>query len=306
MSKIKFAETLRRLIDESPYAHNRTAIWKSLNISSAALSQYLSGSSRPRFEVLVDLAKFFDVSLDELVLGKRSGGSTSDESRSLIHHVVWSLDDMRGAAGQQAWLVSRVGEVLASRLKEEVDRVARAESYAGMFTDREILILESHSTDTGVITRSLEFDLVKSGDEILPGRFGGVVAQNIQHDPPRRYRFLVDQRTVDTGAARDFLRVLSRLVDGDAEILKRVEIRAALQPIFGAMTYLKLDREGLRLESPVLAANAERFTTEDGHLVLHTASNRDLAGDYPCDPVEASELLGALEKTWETAIPVTK
>ena len=89
--EIRFPEVLSRLIEGSPYKRNRRPIWEALNITSAALSQYMSGQSRPKFETVVALADFFGVSLDHLILGKEETKPSDESAKPFVRYVDWAL-----------------------------------------------------------------------------------------------------------------------------------------------------------------------------------------------------------------------
>src|SRR5579863_5608165 len=61
MVEIKLSETLTLLVNKSSYS--RHEICAALSISPSALSQYLHGIAVPSLPKLVELARFFNVSL---------------------------------------------------------------------------------------------------------------------------------------------------------------------------------------------------------------------------------------------------
>jgi transcriptional regulator with XRE-family HTH domain len=67
--EVKLGQMLDKLIEDRGYSRNRRKILRALEISPAALSQYVRDQTRPSFSKLLALAGFFDVSLDYLVYG---------------------------------------------------------------------------------------------------------------------------------------------------------------------------------------------------------------------------------------------
>ncbi len=59
--EVKFGQMLDTLIERRGYSRNRKKILRSLEISAAALSQYVREQTRPSFHKLLALADFFDV-----------------------------------------------------------------------------------------------------------------------------------------------------------------------------------------------------------------------------------------------------
>ncbi|SER16696.1 helix-turn-helix domain-containing protein [Neolewinella agarilytica] len=47
---------------------NNAALAKMLNISRSQVGNYMTGTSAPKIETLIQLAEFFDVNLDDLIL----------------------------------------------------------------------------------------------------------------------------------------------------------------------------------------------------------------------------------------------
>ena len=65
--EIKFGQMLETLIERAGYSRNRKKILTNLDISGAALSQYIHEQTWPSFGKLLAIADFFGVSLDYLL-----------------------------------------------------------------------------------------------------------------------------------------------------------------------------------------------------------------------------------------------
>src|SRR4051812_42344129 len=61
--EVKLESILARLIERDGYSRNRKPILDSINVTAAALSQYVRGRTRPSFDKLLALSSFFDVTL---------------------------------------------------------------------------------------------------------------------------------------------------------------------------------------------------------------------------------------------------
>lgn len=298
---IRFHEVLRSLIEKNSYKRNRAPIWRALNISSAALSQYVSGEARPRLEVLVSLAEFFGVSLDYLVLGKRSEPQISDESRVMVRHFDGAVANLRSEVGMQAWLTARVAEALSSKVQSEVEKVTKSPNFvAGIVSDEDMLVLEQNSYSTDVLTRDLQFDLVIAGGEFALGTFSQVVARNLMLPEPRGYRFLIERSPRWKFAVAQFKEMLCNRLNVGPERLAHCEFRSTTSRILGGLTIYKLDVDQLRIDAPMLLFGLESFMTADHQLVFTTRPNAILSGDILHSSAEASATLLAFQEMWDT------
>jgi transcriptional regulator with XRE-family HTH domain len=267
--KIRFPEILSKLIDESPYRKNRRVICDKLAISTTALSQYVNGHSLPRPEIMVDLASFFGVTLDYLMLGKDvSRPAPSDESRSMQRYLDWALADVQAKVGQRAWLTTRVGQALAEHIDEAVDRVTGAYAgRAGMLTTDEQLILEHYAKRTLMLTPHLTYDVIAvDNEEVTAGRFGHVVAENLMADPPRPYAIMVPQDLARglTDSIHAFRRLLADELLVPQERLQHWEVRVTTAPMLVGSCFYELDIEELRNHEPTLVVALHDFLTPDG------------------------------------------
>ena len=80
--EVKLETMLDSLIERGGYSRNRQPILDSINVTAAALSQYVRGPTRPSFDKLVALADFFGVSLDYLVYGEPTSTATPSPGTS--------------------------------------------------------------------------------------------------------------------------------------------------------------------------------------------------------------------------------
>lgn len=303
-SPIKFQEVLTELVESSPFKSNRKPIWQALNITSAALSQYLQGQARPRLEVLVALADFFGVTLDYLLLGREAPRET-DESRSVARYVDWALADVQAKVGKQAWLTTRVGAILADQVKIAVEEaVASDPGFAGMATDDELLALERYSTETRIFTRHLAYNVISVGENLAAARFGHSVAANLMSNPGRPYQFLLpggERRTLEP-LIHGFTRLLRDELGVTAERLRLFcSFRFTDSAFLSGGCFYRLDRPALEREQPAVALAFERYINEHGWLGYSMHPNAETTGDvlYGVDQVPAG--LEAFAQMWSLA-----
>lgn len=194
--EVRFHQVLSELIANSPYNNHRRAIWEHAGITSAALSQYVLGRARPRFETLCLLADFFGVTLDFLIMGKETPRGAI-ESQSMAHYVDWTLADVRERTSAHTWFVTRIGHALAN----QIDEIAKGVSFAGhqageVISDNEMVRLERLSTHCKLITANLHHDLLSVEGVTVAGRFARVAAENIRNGC--RYQYLLPRGVTES------------------------------------------------------------------------------------------------------------
>ena len=96
--EVKFGRMLESLIEHGGYSRNRKRISSRLGISGAALTQYIRQQNWPSFTRLLAIADFFDVSLDYLVYGQPSGGSSLTDYGPLYRYFDHALADVQARA----------------------------------------------------------------------------------------------------------------------------------------------------------------------------------------------------------------
>jgi len=264
--EVKFQEMLAALIAGSPYNTNRRAIWEHVGISSAALSQYVLGRARPRFETLCLLADFFGVSLDYLVRGREPSGTASvlvDERDVMARHVDWTIADVRERASAHAWFVSRIGQAIAEKMDEvALDVLPLSPRSGDILTDNEVVRLECLSVHSKMIAPNLQLDLVSANDRVLPGRFARIAAANLNRG--RQYQILLPG---DVGwswspvihAYRRLLTEMGVLADG----MKRYRCFVTDQPVFTGVYLYKIDLVTLGREDPYFYEAIQPYVSED-------------------------------------------
>ena len=77
--EVKLGEMLESLIERGGYNRNRKKILSALDISAAALSQYVREQTRPSFGKLLAIADFFDVVVAEELRRMQERGRTEEQ-----------------------------------------------------------------------------------------------------------------------------------------------------------------------------------------------------------------------------------
>ncbi|MDX3579187.1 helix-turn-helix transcriptional regulator [Streptomyces sp. FL07-04A] len=305
--ELKFSETLGNLIDNGGYRRNRGKICETVGISSAALSQYLSGRTTPSFDTLVRLADFFNVSLDFLVFGQQRAANELDYG-PLARYVDLSLSRVQHRAEQQAALVARVGGIIAEHIDravtQAVENGARG-SAPGMITDDETLIIEEYSEETLLISMNLQYDLIDlPGDGAeAAGRFFPVVARNVAAG--RTYQFLLPGAT-----GRDwrplvskFRSLLSEHTSGE-QATTNCQFAVSSAPLFAGMGVYRLNVDLLRQEHPLLLEQLGRFLQQDGWMGYAIPPSSDFTADALFDEDHLKNARTQFATAWKSATRV--
>jgi transcriptional regulator with XRE-family HTH domain len=82
MDPVNFHKVLRELRLEENLTQED--ISNLLHIDRSNIANYERGKRLPSIESLIKIAEFFDVSLDYLILGKRSGGQRGEETEVVV------------------------------------------------------------------------------------------------------------------------------------------------------------------------------------------------------------------------------
>lgn len=87
-----------------------------LGLKNVAFSEWKSGKSKSFRKYLIEIAKFFDVSLDYLVYGKEDTGTATDDVKELLHYYSTLSDIDKGKVIEKA---ETLAELAAERESKE-------------------------------------------------------------------------------------------------------------------------------------------------------------------------------------------
>jgi transcriptional regulator with XRE-family HTH domain len=276
---VKLGETLGTLIEQGGFRRNRGRICEAVEVSPAALSQYLGSRTRPSFEVLVRLADFFGVSLDYLVYGDQVRSTPAPDYGPLVRYVDVSLSRVQDKAQQHAAIVSKVGRILSEQVDDAVREALASStiSSAGLLSADDTWILESYAEESLLITLNLDYDVIAlpGGEDEAAGKFLPVVAQNIADR--RRYRFLLPhQLDVDW---KDLVTRMRRLLMDhcSADLVNRYcQFRSTDASIFTGTVIYKIDIDAIRTRLPAFFQVVSEFIDDDGWLSYSISSSEQL------------------------------
>jgi len=265
--EIKLGQTLTALIEQGGYRRNRRKICDAVQISPAALSQYLGARTRPSFDVLMRLADFFDVSLDYLVYGEQVRSAPMPDYGPLVRYVDISLSRVQDRTQQHTAIVSKVGRILSEQVDDAVrDAFASTEgSSAGLLPADDTLLLESYATESQLLTMNLGYDVIAlpGGEGEAAGKFLPVVAQNITDQRP--YRFLLPNR-LDVNWKELVARMRRLLADhcSSEAVNRHCQFRSTDAPIFTGTGIYRVDLAAIRSQRPAFFESVSDFVDDEG------------------------------------------
>jgi transcriptional regulator with XRE-family HTH domain len=300
--EVKFGQMLETLIERRGYSRNRKRILSALDISAAALSQYVREQTRPSFSKLLALADFFDVTLDYLVYGQASRSETQYEP--VVRYVDHALADVQARGSRHSAIVARIGRVLADQINEVASELASAPTAAreGLVQDDEMLRLERYCLHVDIVSLNLEFDVIQVEGGAAAGRFLNVVANNLQMGS--RYRFLVPaEEEVSAGTVTAFRSLLAAQVGGD-QVHENCAFRCTRMPLMTGIALYRLNADVLEMAEPALYAQFAPHMSEAGWLGCVIRPNGDSNSDMLMDSVHIGRAQAAFDALWISGRPL--
>ncbi|MGW4242618.1 helix-turn-helix domain-containing protein [Nocardia sp. NPDC004722] len=307
MREIKFAATLKHLIEAGDYSGNRKQLSIDLGITTAALSQYLKGQNNPSVDKLVAIADLFGVSLDYLMFGEDNvagSGGTLDYG-PIARYMEASLASARTDAAVQTAFVAKIGTILAQRIGAAAqDAAKRPLTFAGMLDHYQALELEQFSLESLVAAMDLAEDLVtvEVGIEqgVAAGNFLAVVAQNIARK--RRYHFVLSPDMPDREYYVEQFRGLLEQQNLSRSEIDRCTFSVAAESFYSGFCLFRLDVAQLRKNSPILYQSVVEYIGSDGWIGFTESPNSDYVGVSLMDARHRA----LASATWNRLNPETK
>jgi transcriptional regulator with XRE-family HTH domain len=300
--EVKFGYMLERLIERGGYKRNRIKILRALDISPAALSQYVRGQTRPSFAKLLAMANFFDVSLDYLVYGQPT--SSLIDYGPLYRYVDHALASVQARSSRHSAIAARIGRVLADRIDAVAGELAAAPTAAreGLVRDDEALRLEGYCHEGDILSLNLEFEAIHVEKGVAAGRFLPVVAANLGRGAV--YRFLVSGIDQDWDSTVDACRrMLAAQVGGD-RVRENCAFRRTDAPVMTGAALYKLDAIGLQAQEPALYVQISDYIGEDGWFGYVIRANDDSNSDMLMDPAHTRRAQAAFNALWSSSTAV--
>lgn len=297
--EVKFGQMLDTLIERRGYSRNRKKILHALDISPAALSQYVREQTRPSFTKLLALADFFDVSLDYLVYGQAARSETHYEP--VVRYVDHALADIQARTSRHSAMVARVSRILADQIDHVAGELARSPTAAGegLVQDDDMLRLERHCLRADIISLDLEFDVIQVEGGVAAGRFLDVVAGNLQLGS--KYRFLVPSDELGLESSINAFRgLLVEQVGGD-QVQENCAFKTTKVPLMTGIALYNLNVDVLEMAEPVLHAQFRPYIDDGDWLGCAIRPNSESNSDTLMDKNHVGRSRIAFEALWSSA-----
>jgi transcriptional regulator with XRE-family HTH domain len=291
---------LDSLIERGGYSRNRQPILDSINVTAAALSQYVRGRTRPSFDKLVALADFFDVSLDYLVYGEPT--SATIDRDPVARYVEQALMNVRSRTERHSDLVARIGRLLMERIDDVADEVleSRSAGVEGLIEAEEIRRVERICLQADIMATDLGPNIINlEGDEAVPGQFFPVVIDNLTRGTA--YRFLLTGTLTTRSPVVTRLReLISDAVGGD-RLHEYCSFRTSSWPVTGAAVLYRLDRSTFASKEPAIFTQVRNYLHENTWLGYLNRPSKESNADMLMDPINVDRTLRAFDTLWNVA-----
>ena len=298
--EVKFGQMLESLIEHGGYSRNRKRITSRLGISGAALSQYIRQQTTPTFSKLLAIADLFDVSLDYLVYGQPTGASLTDYG-PLYRYVDHALADVQARGSRHTAVVARIGRMLADQIDTVAQELAATPTAVreGLMQDEELLRLERYCRQCDLVNLNLEFDVIQSEGELVPGRFLSVVAANLEKGAA--YRFILPQDKQWDAHVKACRQFLARQIGGD-RVRQNCAFRLTAAPVVTGILLYRLDTTRLQAEEPAFYAQVCDYLSDDDWLGCVIRPNDDSNSDMLMDAAHVRRARSAFNLMWSSGI----
>ena len=299
--EVKLGQMLDRLIQDRGYERNRKKISRALDVSAAALSQYVGDQTRPSFYKLLALADFFEVSLDYLVYGLPARGGGEVDHEPALRFVDLALSDVQARTSRHSAIVGRIGRVLADRIDDVAAELTVAPTAAreGLVQDDEMLRLEGYCLRADILSLDLAFDVIQVKGGVAAGRFLQVVVSNLRAGS--QYRFLIPgEEQVPASTVSAFRSLLAQRVGGD-QVHENCAFRRTSTPVMTGIVLYQLDVAALLAREPALHAQFSSDMGENHWFGCVIRPNADTNSDMLLDSRHLRHARNAFEALWASS-----
>ena len=300
--EVKLEEMLRSLIERG-YKGDRKKIGRAVSISTAALSQYTLGRTRPSFEKLTALADFFGVSLDYLVYGEPV--SVPLDHGPVMTYVQSAMAGVKDETKRHTDVMSRLGAIIVDSIDAAALKLAGTDTLGreGLIHLDEVMDIERYCHQADIFALHLGFNVIDTPDVgATPGRFLGVVAANVQKEC--RYRFLLPGNEVDhRDAVSTFRKLLTEAVGRDYAH-EYCLFRRAEQPIVAGAAFYRVDTARFESERKLVYAQFSKYLSDDGWFGYVMEPSSDSNADMVMGRDHVKLARQAFDTIWSTGTPL--
>lgn len=301
----KFSETMEELLRSSELTGgSRKKLAEAVGISEATVSHYVRGRVRPSYDVLVRIAKYFNVSLDYLVFGERPASVQSPETpvqlRAQIRRAVVEASD---TAGRHAHLTTRVVRALEASIREKINEIIADTANlgpAGFLTVSESIAMECHVNEVSIMTREFQCDITPGGE---PGPYLEVMTTNLKNF--RKYKYLLGGSREDWQDRVATLLYWVREFGVDDQVINEcLQLRATPFELTSSVVMLRLDTSSLSRMEPVLYERfCDQIGADDKMWAYISVERADASGGVVIEPSYRQSTIRMFDDLWGRAQP---
>jgi hypothetical protein len=151
------------------------------------------------------------------------------------------------------------------------------------------------------VSLNLEFDVIQSDGEPVPGRFLSVVAANLEKGAD--YRFILPQERQWHATVEVCRQMLARQIGGDL-LRENCAFRVTTAPVLTGILLYRLDTVRLEAEEPALYAQICDYLSANEWLGCVIRPNHDFSSDMLMDAAHVRRARGAFERMWTAGLAV--
>jgi len=300
MPEIVFPSLLLELLERTSGASRRDLATR-LGVDVSTVGRYVSGETRPSFDMLIGISDYFNVSLDYLVF-KKTG--TGGERRALLtdagpvqQFIERELRHQREDQTRHHEAVQRLLALIAEHVDETARKMVENDVFGtvpGTVTEDESAALEASSVETWIV---LAHDTSENVDPAVG--LASVAATNLARGRPYR------RITPSLADARKRLTTLQASVSTEEEktkISESLATRVAARSWPVDVTFFHLDTNELQRVHPVLYQRILPFVHDGWTADFCSPSGRPWQ-HYLAEKVVFDAARAAYLQLWEDSHP---
>jgi transcriptional regulator with XRE-family HTH domain len=300
--EVEFQSVFESLLNAPPVAGNRKKLARAIGKNEATISHYLHGRIRPSFDTLLEIARFFNVSLDYLVFGERPAAPEQDDTAGMRAHIRRAVVEASDLRGRQLDMVARISRRLQTQIEETARSLTEAgdiQGPVGFVTDAEAIGMEACITRMRIMTRLFQSDT----SEGQPGPFFEVVAENLRLGRPYQYMLYGDRADWVPQVERFRQLVESGGVPTDLS-RENLQFRCLPEELVTSVCILDLDLAAIERREPILLERHRDNISAEGVWAYLSIERADAQGGVTIEPYYLQSTLRQFNRDWTAAKPL--
>lgn len=303
--KSDFSESLSAILASSDFSGKRNELAERVGVSASAISQYLSGGSLPRVDVLAKLARELNVSTDQLIFGSERHVPLSREQAFFQGRLDDFLSRREQNQARRAWLGAKFAERIEALIDSQIDNVLQEQTadgvslVPGMLSDAEVMKIEEVADSVVVASTTLKYNVTKtSSGRFKAGPFAETVVRNLQRG--KGYSYVVPKESEIREASRAMVEIFSDLAGVD--VSERVSVFETDAHFVAGFLIYRVSAEVLQETHPYVYGKVRSYV-HDSYIGLATNTSDELAGDMLMDKLHLERALNVLDAARFGSLP---